>query len=257
MSADGIDGWLLDLERRHASDLTFSEISRSLRVLSATYVERRARLAEGIALTGRGKRAAFAMFYGPVHFVLIRGILSQLPGAADSRFPILDLGCGTGSAGLAWAAAGSAGREVIGVDVNAWALAEAAAAYRHFGVNGRTIRASLTDLKWPRGQCAVVAAFAINELADQARATILPVVLARMAAGDQVLIIEPLAKGVAPWWGAWRREFEACGGRADEWRIRAPLPPQVVRLGRAAGVHHDELRGRSLWFGGAQSALTD
>jgi hypothetical protein len=54
------DRWLTALEARHFSDLTFQEVSRSLRALSATYVERRDRLREGAALTG-----AFGRFPGP------------------------------------------------------------------------------------------------------------------------------------------------------------------------------------------------
>jgi len=80
--------WLTALEQRHFSDLTFQEVSRALRALSATYVERRDRLAEGRALSGAGKRAAFAMFYGPLHYLLIReitkGLALQAEGARHS-----------------------------------------------------------------------------------------------------------------------------------------------------------------------------
>jgi hypothetical protein len=255
--SSGFDAWLLDLERRHMADLTFSEVSRSLAVLSATYVQRRDRLAEGVALTGRGKRAAFALYFGPLHYLLTRGIVERLPEAVASRRPLIDLGCGTGAAGLAWAGFGEGGRDLTGVDVNAWALGEAAFAYRCFRLRARTVRGSLAGLAWPRGPLAIVAAFSINELTEADRAGALPRLLERVALGDQVLIIEPLAKGVAPWWGAWRREFEAVGGRADEWRIHAELPPLAARLGRASRLHHRELTGRSLWYGGVRSALTD
>ena len=63
-------------------EVTFAEISRSLRALSSTYVERRHKLREGAALAGAGKRAAFALFYGPLHFLLIREIVRALPAAA-------------------------------------------------------------------------------------------------------------------------------------------------------------------------------
>lgn len=231
-------------------------MSRSLGVLSATYVQRRARLADGIALTGRGKRAAFALYFGPLHYLLVRGIVERLPHAAASRRPILDLGCGTGAAGVAWADLGNHRRDVTGVDVSAWALGEAASAYRCFGLRGRTVRGSVAGLTWPRGPLAIVAAFALNELTEPDRAAALRIVLDRVALGDQVLIIEPLAKGVAPWWSVWRREFEAAGGRADEWRFPADLPPLAARLGHAARLHHRDVTGRSLWHGG-RSALTD
>ena len=52
-----------------------------LRALSSTYVERRGRLGDGAALSGAGKRAAFALFYGPLHYLLIREIVRALPDA--------------------------------------------------------------------------------------------------------------------------------------------------------------------------------
>ena len=81
--------WLTALESRHFSDLTFQEVSRSLRALSATYVERRDRLREGAALSGAGKRAAFAVFYGPLHYLLVREIVRAIPeaGATFSGSP--------------------------------------------------------------------------------------------------------------------------------------------------------------------------
>jgi hypothetical protein len=63
-----------------------------------------------------------------------------------------------------------------------------------------------------------------------------------------VLVIEPVAGFVARWWGRWAAAFAAAGGRADEWRVRAELPPIVLKLDRAAGLNHRELTGRSLWL---------
>jgi hypothetical protein len=51
---------------------------------------------------------------------------------------------------------------------------------------------------------------------------------------------------VAPWWRKWASAFESSGGRADEWRFRLELPPIVLKLDRAAGLHHNEITGRSL-----------
>ncbi|MBI3490996.1 MAG: hypothetical protein HY047_04275, partial [Acidobacteria bacterium] len=78
---DDFDAWMAALEARHLAELTFSEVSRALRALSSTYVERRAKLEEGAALDGAGKRAAFALFYGPLHYRLLRHIVRALPGA--------------------------------------------------------------------------------------------------------------------------------------------------------------------------------
>src|SRR4051794_23726869 len=78
-----VQDWLAELEARHFADLTFPEVSRALRALSSAYVERRATLGSGAALSGAGKRAAFALFYAPLHFLLIRLITGALPRATS------------------------------------------------------------------------------------------------------------------------------------------------------------------------------
>jgi hypothetical protein len=45
--------WIADLEERRFAELTFSELSRALRALSWTYVERRDTIARGGALSVR------------------------------------------------------------------------------------------------------------------------------------------------------------------------------------------------------------
>src|ERR1700688_176727 len=91
--------WMAAIEARHLADLTFPEVSRALRALSSAYVERRHHLAQGAALAGAGKRAAFALFYGPLHHLLIREIVRALPGATAPASVLVDLGCGTGASG--------------------------------------------------------------------------------------------------------------------------------------------------------------
>src|SRR3954447_24701592 len=107
------DTWLSSLEDRHLGDLTFAELSRSLRALSSTYVERRGKLAEGAALSGAGKRAAFALFYGPLHHLLITHIVNNLPDTTRHAGTIVDLGCGTGASGVAYAV-GCDGARIVG-----------------------------------------------------------------------------------------------------------------------------------------------
>lgn len=243
----GFASWLTALESRHLADLRFSEVTRALRALSATYVERRAG-AGGRALDGAGKRAAFAMFYGPLHFMLVHAILRHLDGATPVAH-VLDLGCGTGVAGAAWALASSPAARIVGVDVNAWTLAEASWTYRALGLQGSTKRGDAARQRLPQTMDAIVSAFTINELTDAQRADILPRLLAAAERGARVLIVEPIATSIVPWWPEWRQAFESTGGQADEWRFRMPLPDLVKRLDRAAGLRHDEIMGRSLYCG--------
>lgn len=261
--------WLGALETRYLADLAFREVSRSVRALSADYVERRGRITQGRVLSGAGKRAAFALFYGPLHFLLIDRIAEQISDriardpsvARGERRLLVDLGCGTGAAGAAWAGrvglAGSAMPAplalpvpwVLGIDRSAWALDEASRTYRQFGLRARTRRADVVAMALPREPAALLAAFTMNELSSAGRDALLTRVLDRARRGDQVLIVEPLAGFVARWWDTWRRAFESAGGRGDEWRFRVELPPLIRRLDDAAGLNHEELTGRSLWLG--------
>jgi hypothetical protein len=93
----------------------------------------------------------------------------------------------------------------------------------------------------------VLLAFALNEIDDQQSLDAIREALLRRAdSGERILIVEPLAGFVAPWWDEWARAFIARGGRSDQWRVRLPVPPIVEKLGRAAGLDYRELRGRSL-----------
>ena len=241
------DDWLLALERRHLADLTFAEVARALRALSSCYVERRSRLGDGGALATRGKRAAFALFYGPLHFHVTRKILRALDPPDDIRH-VIDLGCGTGVAGAAWAIESGAGR-ITGWDRNAWAAGEANWTYREFRLRGRALEGDAVRLPVrAEAGSGVVLAYLVNELDVEARARIRTQLLRAGARGARVLVIEPIARRSAPWWSEWRDAFRAAGGRADEWRFPADLPQRQREFARAAGLDPRELTARSLWM---------
>jgi SAM-dependent methyltransferase len=245
--AAGFAEWMSFLEKRHLADLTFPEVSRSLRALSSTYVERRRKFPEGAALSGAGKRAAFGLFYGPLHFLLIQHIVSSVPELTRPVDQIVDLGCGTGAAGAAWASACGGDVSVHGVDRHPWAVDEARETYRLFGLRGRARVEDVGKIVLPE-RSAVVAAYAVNELSAPTRDRLLPRLLSHAERGGRVLVVEPLAGFVAPWWPTWQRAFQSSGGNANEWRTRVSLPAVVEKLDRAAGLNHRELTGRSLWI---------
>jgi len=90
--------WLAALEARHLADLRLPEVTRALRALSSSYVERRRHIARGAPLDSRGKRAAFALFYAPLHWLIVDRIVTALAATDPPPSAILDLGCGTGTA---------------------------------------------------------------------------------------------------------------------------------------------------------------
>jgi trans-aconitate methyltransferase len=214
--------------------------------LSSCYVERREKLARGGALDSAGKRAAFALFYAPIHFLVAREVTRALaPAAGIER--VIDLGCGTGSAGVAFALEVRATR-IEGVDRNGWAVEEANWTYRTFRVHGRATKGDLVrkTFKSQRGD-AILLAYAVNELADDARAVLLGRLVTAHRDGASLLIIEPIARRVNRWWTEWSDVLISATGREDEWRFRVQLPPRQRTLAKAAGLDPQELTARSLY----------
>ena len=249
LHTDPVQAWIEALEARHLADLRPAEAARALTALSSVYVERRARLARGAALDSRGKRAAFALFYGPLHFFTVRAIVRALDAAAAPIETLLDLGCGTGAAGAAWASAFSRPPIVQGVDRHPWAAEEATWTYHQFGLSGRARVGDAAGVRRPRGRTAILAAYLVNELRAEAQPRLRDQLLAAASRGTPVLIVEPIARRMSPWWPQWQEIIEQAGGRADEWRFAADLPASVKQLGRAAGLDYRELTARTLWIG--------
>jgi Methyltransferase domain len=249
-----LEAWMTWLEARHLADLRFAEVSRALRALSSAYVERReTAIAAGRVLDTAGKRAAFALYYGPLHFVATQHVLESLGACgprAGSSPPVLDLGCGTGAAGLAVAGCIGAHR-IHGVDTHPWAVGEARATYARFGLDGTVARHSVTRMHAPDPPAFVVAGYVANELPAAERSALLRSLLAAVRKGSEVLVLEPLSGRAAPWWAEWAAAFAPCGGRADSWTVTLDPPELTRRLGKAAGLTSTVAKLRSLHASGA------
>ncbi len=242
--------WLADLERRHLAELSFPEVRKGLQALSSLYVERRGRIGTGAAFDGAGKRAAFALFFGPLHFLAVREIVEAV-GAADPPLSrVLDLGCGTGPAGAAWALAAGGSPEVSGIERSGWAAQEARETFRALGLRGRASAGDLLRERLPGSAAGIVLGWTVNELPDAAREKLLPNLLEAAGRGARVLVVEPIASRPVPWWTAWAKAFTDEGGRDDLWRFPASLPPVQALLDKAAGLDHRALKARSLFLPG-------
>ena len=236
------------LESRHLADLRIAEVTRALRALSSAYVERRHKVASGSTLESAGKRAAFALYYGPLHFLATMHVLTQLEAARPSR--IVDLGCGTGVVSAAWAIKeADAPPALTGIDRHPWAVEETRRTYRDLGLAGHARVGDLIRVPSTVGADAVLAGYLLNELNEAARRALEDHLVQAAATGTQVLIMEPIARGVAPWWDAAATRFAAVGGRADEWRFQPEVPDIVAKLGTAAGLNYREVRMRTLYAG--------
>ncbi|MEO6237117.1 MAG: class I SAM-dependent methyltransferase [Vicinamibacterales bacterium] len=248
-----VEIWLAALEQRHLANLTRPELTRALRALSSCYVERRDKLTSGAALDGAGKRAAFALFYGPLHFFTVTAVVHAMLAHEMPIDTIVDLGCGTGVGGAAWANASVKPPAIVGVDRNGWAVDEANWTYRTLGLNGQARTGDLgrgdvlARLPIQRlAGSAMLLAYTVNELPADTRAALLERVSQGLRAGARLLLVEPIARGVTTWWPEWTARLSAEGARADEWRFPAALPPLTRQIAKGAGLDPREFTARSI-----------
>lgn len=264
MTDSRLDGWVEALIARHAAAFTRPELLKAIRALSARYVESRAGLPRRSPLDSAGKRAAFATFYAPLHFVTTGLVIQALDARLTQVRGILDLGCGTGPASAAWTLACAEPPAIAGVDRDAWTLAEARWNWAMLGLSGRAERGDMVAALArrtvsrrpassghvlrgiPARALGVVLAWSVNELDAAPRAALLDAVLRVAAQGPRVLVIEPVARSAAPWWREWAAAIVAAGGRSDEWAFDARLPRPLAALDSGAGFDRPYLKARSL-----------
>jgi hypothetical protein len=234
--------------------MTRPEFLKAVRALSARYVETRARLADRTPTDSPGKRAAFAGFYAPLHFLTARAVVNAVGAARSDLDRLVDLGCGTGVAAAAWAMACRTRPSLSGVDRHSWMLQEAMWTWRMLGLRGRVRRGDLVvaaerlaDDRRARAGMGVVLGWSVNELEERHRQRLLPALCTLASRGVSILVIEPIARAAAPWWDEWVAATAALGGRAGEWKFDPVLPAELAALDEAAGFRRQALAARSLW----------
>lgn len=245
---DRTSRYLEALLERHLKDLKFSEVTRALRALSASYVEKREEGGLARALDGRGKRAAFALYYGATHLLATQTLVRELNlgFSGGGRANILDLGCGTGVCGAAWALESRAPVHIVGVDRSSFALHEARWTYQALRLKGETSRSITEALESIRRPEGVVIGWTLNELDDGRRALIADRLVPWISKGSRLLVIEPVSKRVAPWWDEWAGRFQKERCSVLERRLRLDMPPKIALLARSAGLGADAMVVRVL-----------
>ncbi|HEX5070335.1 MAG TPA: class I SAM-dependent methyltransferase [Vicinamibacterales bacterium] len=250
-----VGAWLDALAARHGAAMSRSEFLKAIRALSARYVERRHLLPDRTPLDSSGKRAAFAGFYAPLHFLTMRAVVRALGAAATPLDSLSDLGCGTGVASIAWAGECAQAPAIEGIDRHAWALEEARRNCRDWRIPARLQRADLvlelerlasrrteTTTSRPRG---IVLGWALNELQPDGRGRAERAIHA-LATHTAIIIVEPIGRRLVPWWDDVAARAERAGARADEWRFEEPLPAALAALDREAGFVREGLTARSV-----------
>ena len=249
---DPFTRWIAALEARHFAELTFPEVSRALRALSSTYVERRQKLAEGAALVGRrqARRVRAVLRTAPPS---ARASHRREPSRGDANHPD------------AHRSRVRHGRVRRGVGARVRAACRASSG--SIAIRGRlprratptarsgSPRPSAAATSRPRPRSTARPRFSrrsrSNELADPARDALLPRLLdrarqrrsrprRRAARRLRRALVEEVAGRVRVGRRPRRRMAAA----------RTELPPIVEKLDRAAGLNHREITGRSLWLAG-------
>jgi hypothetical protein len=167
----------------------------------------------------------------------------------------VDLGCGTGVCGAACALAIGKGVTISGIDQHAWSLDEARWNWNQLDIRGRTIRADLVvsaermaATRPTRGTLPlIVLGWSVNELDAGRRARLLRALQTLTAQRHSLLIIEPIARSVSPWWTDWTVAFASPHTREDDWHLDVPLPDRLRALDGAAGFARSALTARSLF----------
>ncbi len=245
-AAGAIGDWYEALRARYLAELEFVEVRRALEALSGLYVSRRHRLRQGHGLDSAGKRAAFALFYGPLHFLQVHHVVVQSGLAAKEIEEVVDLGCGTGFSGIGWAFAAAGHLHLHEYDSNRWAVEEARWTLGLTGFSGRSQVNDMTRVRLRgRGQ-GILLAFALNELPAEVRAQMRTRIAAAVKKGAVVVIVEPIARWAAPWLGEWADALSRFAVRHDEWRFTPVLPEPLRLLDKAAGLDHRTLTCQSL-----------
>jgi SAM-dependent methyltransferase len=166
---------------------------------------------------------------------------------------IVDLGCGTGVGGAAWALACARPPSIAGIDRHGWAVQEANWTYKTLGLQGLARTGDITRadaiarLPVPRlPDCAILLAYTVNELPAASRPALLDRVSQAVREGARLLIVEPIARGVTVWWPEWSARLIAEGARADEWRFPAALPTLTRQIAKGAGLDPREFTARTI-----------
>ena len=244
-----VASWVDAAHARWARGLEFRELRRGVQAVSDVYVHKRKSggLAER-AVDGRGKRAAFVVYYGGLHLLLVQDWMCD--HAPPEVKQIVDVGCGPGVVGAA-AARWCGGVRLSASDRVGRHLEVAAWTARHFGVKARTSRASLpTVLESVNDSALCTMGWVINELSPADRDATFAAISRVVRRGSGMLVFAPLSLRASPWWpDLFRTLRQASAGQVQEseHRFQPERPPIIADLDRATRLNHAAMGARVMY----------
>lgn len=249
VTEEEVHRWVEAAHEKWACDLTFRELRRGVQAVSDLYVHKRGK--GGLsrkAADGRGKKAAFAVYFGGLHLLLVQAWTGS--HLAVEGVEVEDMGCGPGVVGAAVARWVGAPR-VASSDIRGDHLQVAAWTARRLGLRSRTRKAGLPGAITNTGRRPTLWCFGwvLNELSDSEREATTAALKARIERGDGVVVFAPLSTRASPWWSKEVRRLRAVSPDLveQEFRCRPELPALLKDLDRATRLNHQELGARVLY----------
>ena len=255
-STTDVAEWVEAAHARWAQGLQFRELRKGAQAVSNVYVHKRAAggLAER-AVDGRGKRAAFVVYYGGLHLMLVQDWMDQHPAPMVDR--VFDFGCGPGVVGAA-AARWCGGVRLVSSDRVGRHLEVAAWTARHFGLSARTSKASLPSaLERVSGAALVTLGWVLNELSPQDRKATFDALVRLVRKGAGVLVFAPLSLRASPWWPSLTQSLQQARGVAileGEHRFAPQRPQLIADLDRATRLNHATMGARVMFVPPAEES---
>ncbi len=164
------------------------------------------------AVEGRGKRAALATYYAPLHFLATQHALARIGPARFGPVRRVFDSAAEPARRAPPRRACSIAASVVAIDRSGFALSEARHTYAAFGLLAQTKRAQLPErLPRPAPGDLWVLGWAVNELDERSRNALGERLVRAIESGVRVLLLEPLASGVVPWWPEWGTELARLG----------------------------------------------
>lgn len=245
--------WLNANEAFYGQNLTFPEIRRALQALSTRYVQKRDKV-HGHDKMGLGHQAAFCLFYGALHGLIVAETLGKLTPVLQlpSGAKILDLGCGNGICGAVWARLTPNPGPVHGIERQKWAVTATRQTYRQMGLKGLATTGCFLKSKWPKAD-AILAAWALNELNTSEREKVRSRMLLHQNQGGYLFVLEPISRAISPWWEKWGQPLLDQGANRGELKLNLSLPPLLAKLDKAAGMNHRQVKVRYLVAGNTRA----
>ncbi|MBP7147753.1 MAG: class I SAM-dependent methyltransferase [Acidobacteria bacterium] len=246
---EAFDRWLAGTLERFLPPLNFTELRKGVQAVSSLYVERRGGGRLGARSTeGLGKRAALATYYAALHFITAHHAVRMIgPETFGPLRRVLDLGCGTGATGASVSLTLSGLPSVLGIDRLGWAVDEARRTWESLRIPARGVRGDV-PLAAPKAAAGELLCFgwSLGEFDDETRGAAYRYICSALHRGASLLVLEPIAGRIVPWWSEWGESLADQGVRSELIRVVIERPSFVRDMDKAASLDHQIIGARVL-----------